>query len=271
MSLNRETLQTKLLEAIPEDFRLLERAYWNIYQPAFPQADHRERLADLKNYVQTNQPQANQEYDVLVATHTSTTGHERPVGVATANRLTDAGITIAFFEYAAIHPSYRGQGLWGTITRARTRFVEQQAEELNTKLFAVFAETEKAALTQEEKTLPLEKVAELLKRRIVRRELFRRIRFSDDPDDKYYRLEFNYIQLPLRDNAYSICDLDLLARFDPEDREKYLTFGIPGEKLLQCLQMFFNSFEVRYNYREHPDFTQMEKELKDNIPLQSIT
>ena len=271
MSLDQESVQTTLLEANPEDFRLLAKAYRNIYQPAFPEADQRERLTDMKSYIQTNQANA-QQYLILVTNHQSASGYERPVGIATANRLTNADATIAFFEHAAIHPSYRGQGLWSTITKARTEVVQQQAQQYDTKLAAIFAETEKPTLTLEEQTLPEERRTQTLEKRLNRRELFRKIRFSEDPQDKYYQLDFNYVQLPVRDHAQSITNLDLLVRFDPESRDNYLASGVPGTLLQQWLEMYFASFEVEYNYREHPDFVKMENELKElkNIPLKSI-
>lgn len=270
MHLHKDSLQTKLVRATTDDFELLQRAYRNIYHAAFPQADHRERLADMMNYIQTNTSEANQEYLILIANHVSAAGFQRPVGIATANRLSDPTSTIAFFEHAATHPSYRGQGLWSAITKARTMAVQQQAEQRDTKLAAIFAETEKPILSIEEKNLPAETTAPLLQRRIARRELFRKIRFSDDPEDKYYRLEFNYVQLPLRDAAASISNLDLVVRIDPEQRQEYLSSGIPGAVLSAWLQMYFASFEVEYDFREHPDFKKMENELRENITLRSI-
>jgi GNAT superfamily N-acetyltransferase len=242
--LNRETLQTKLLEATPEDFHLLDRAYRNIYRPAFPKADHRERLADMKKYIETNSPQ--QEYQVVITQHTSSAGYQRPISIAAANCLSDPDLTIAFFEYAAVHPSYQGQGLWGSITKARTGFAEEKAEGLGTKLAAIFTETEKS-------------------------HLFSGIRFSDDPEDRYYRVDFKYIQLPVREDAQSVHNLALLARFNPESREQYLTEGLPGEVMLHFLHLYFNSFQVRYDYREHPDFLQMKEEIeKESVRLKEL-
>ena len=271
LSLNKETLQTKLIEDNPEDFRLLKRAYQNIYLPAFPEAAHRERLADMIHYIKTNRPEADQEYLVLISSHISAEDYQRPVGIATANRLSNQNSTIAFFEHAAIHPSYRGQGLWSAITKARTAAVQQQAAQRNTGLAAIFAETEKPILTIEEQDLPLGTRSKLLKKRLERRELFRRIRFSEESDDKYYQLNFNYLQLPVRDSAQSISNLDLVVRVDPQQRQEYLSSGIPGALLSQWLQMYFNSFEVSYNFREHPEFIKMKSQLKENIALLPIT
>lgn len=235
MRLNRETLQTRLIEATSQDFHLLERAYKNIYRPAFPQVDHRERLVDMKGYIKTNS--AKEEYQILITQHTSSAGYQRPIGIATANCLSDSELTIAFFEYAAVHSSYQGQGLWSSITRARTRFVEEKAEELGTKLAAIFTETEKS-------------------------HLFDKLRFSDDQEDKYYHIDFKYIQLPVREDAESVHNLVLLARFNPEDRQGYLASGIPGKVLLHYLHMYFDSFQVGYDYQQHPNFRKMEEEIK---------
>ena len=239
MLVNPETVETKLVTT--EDFPLLDRAYAEIYLPAFPKADQRESLADLKRYIQHNS--STEEYQILITQHTSPAGYQRPLSIATANYLSDSEITIAFFEYAAVHPSYQGQGLWGSITKARTRFVEEKAKELNTTLAAVFTETEKP-------------------------HLFGRMKFSDDPNDTYYHLDFDYVQLPVRDDAQPVHNLALLARFAPEEREQYLHGGIPSELMLRCLHLYFNSFEVEYDYREHPGYKQMEEEIKQsNIRL----
>lgn len=269
--LNRETLQTKLLEATPEDFRLLEHAYKKIYRPAFTQPDHRERLGDLKEYLETKSatPSA-QEYNILVATHQAQR-YEIPVGIATANRLTDSGITIAFFEYAAVHPAYRGQGLWSTLTKERVKVVDQQADKLNTKLVAIFTETEKPSLTSAEQSLSEERKSELLQRRAIRRNLLRKLRFSEDAEDKYSQLDFDYVQLPLRDIARSVHNLDLLVRFDPEYRQNFLPLGVPRELMLQCLKMYLASFQVAYDYRQHLDFKKMRKEIeKQSVRLKEL-
>lgn len=242
MLVNPETVETKLVTT--DDFILLDRAYTRIYLPAFPKADQRESLTDLKKYIQHNSPL--EEYQILITQHISSAGYQRPLGMATANCLSDAEITIAFFEYAAVHPSYQGQGLWNSITRARTRCVENKASTVNTALAAIFTETEKP-------------------------HLFSSMKFSDAPEDTYYHLDFNYVQLPVRDDAQSVHNLSLLARFASEERDQYLQEGISPELMLRCLHLYFNSFEVEYDYREHPDFKQMEKEIKQgNVRLRKL-
>jgi GNAT superfamily N-acetyltransferase len=173
----------------------------------------------------------------------------RTIGLSTVNVIYDLPEKHLYgvLEYNVIDKQFRGAGFGRLSLEARIDICRTEAKNSGLGLYGLFAEVKKKAKKPGETSLG--KLKEY---------------FSSSG---FYRLNFNYFQLPLGQNKQSGPELDFLFR--PEMPGSIMCVGnsmhVDSKKILRIIQAYLETFTMQEKgfYYTAPEFEAMKKELEN--------
>lgn len=130
----------------PDLFPLLERAYDEIYLPAFPDPNEQETLEKFHEILRNDRPHAR------IVIQLAGTNLDSP------KKADVAGLGIAYYyrksatgllAYNAVHPEHKGRSIGGLLVKSRTEGLQKQAKADRRQLRAIFLEVNNPSIADD--------------------------------------------------------------------------------------------------------------------------
>lgn len=121
----------------PDLFPLLEKAYYEIYLPAFPDLNEQETLEKFHDLMNGALPEVGIIIN-LVGTNLDDPKKAVVAGIGIANYYRNGGTGL--LAYNAVHPDHKGGGIGNLLVRSRIEALKTMAQADGKKLTAVFLE-----------------------------------------------------------------------------------------------------------------------------------